>query len=486
MWKGIALAILFTIIPGANAGDDGDDFSNNLFSDLAPVLSLFGEQVAKQFMSQSMYWEDDIIFAMAPLGVLTAIVGAIRVGGPTWMKALIGRARENRAAAEVELMSSTSTDVCELWNGQTIVRMMGAPTILELIYFPERTHEADCGIYTLEEARKKKLVQLSKKEHAQPTRKRNKQLASAAPNIFLNLRPRKSRLEARLFAALGIAIQVAVFIFAAETTYDLNYKKAGRAVPQYAFPLMTAGTVILELGMFLCSYVVEWYTKEGVWEFGENENASLLWLQKGANVNDQVFGSYAIFAKGKRDSILTSRLYANHSGHSNFLQSLVVTATIVSLFGFVIQFIGLRGMNWSTTVAQLVATMAMVVVRAWIRRGLALRPTVRNTPPGHELDWLASRMAGAPDDGLGKDDEEKSADDDDERQFQSETCWSWIIVTGGDISSCHFREVEMDLSLDQIEVQDTDIESSAGEDTEDKDDSNDDRSTTSDNELRIR
>ncbi|KAF8539162.1 hypothetical protein BDD12DRAFT_645039, partial [Trichophaea hybrida] len=63
-------------------------------------------------------------------------IGAIRVGGPTWLKAIISIAKESRADAEVELVSSTSHDVCELWNGQTIVRMMGAPAILELIYLP--------------------------------------------------------------------------------------------------------------------------------------------------------------------------------------------------------------------------------------------------------------------------------------------------------------------------------------------------------------
>jgi len=46
---------------------------------------------------------------MAPLGIITAIVGAIRVGGPDWLKAIVGRARETRASAEVELMSSPPT-----------------------------------------------------------------------------------------------------------------------------------------------------------------------------------------------------------------------------------------------------------------------------------------------------------------------------------------------------------------------------------------
>lgn len=33
---------------------DGSNFSNNLFSDLAPLLTLFGEQVTKQFLSQAV------------------------------------------------------------------------------------------------------------------------------------------------------------------------------------------------------------------------------------------------------------------------------------------------------------------------------------------------------------------------------------------------------------------------------------------------
>jgi len=162
------ILIVVAIFPYiAAATDDGDDFSNNLFSDLGPILALFGEQVAMQFMSQSMGWADNIIFAMAPLGVITAIVGAIRVGGPIWLKAIIGRARENRAAAEVELMSSTSSDVCELWNGQTIVRMMGSPEIVELLYFPTLRFGRQCGLFTLEDAVAKGLLTRAKSKPTQ-------------------------------------------------------------------------------------------------------------------------------------------------------------------------------------------------------------------------------------------------------------------------------------------------------------------------------
>lgn len=80
-----------------------------------------------------MGWADNIILAMVLLGITTVIIGTIRVGGPSWLKAIIGRARENLAVAEAELMSSTSNEVCELWNGQEVVRCMGSASISEFI-----------------------------------------------------------------------------------------------------------------------------------------------------------------------------------------------------------------------------------------------------------------------------------------------------------------------------------------------------------------
>lgn len=84
-------------------------------------------------MSQAVGWADNIILAMGPLGVVTIVVSAIRVGGPIWLRAIVGRARENRAVAEEELMSSTSNEVSELWNGQKVVRVAGEASIAEFI-----------------------------------------------------------------------------------------------------------------------------------------------------------------------------------------------------------------------------------------------------------------------------------------------------------------------------------------------------------------
>lgn len=124
-----------TMVDVASAGDDPvAEFSNNLIQDFGPLLALFGDQATTQYLSQSMGWVDTFIFAMAPFGIITAVVGATRVGGFTWMRAFIGRAREIRTQAEIELMSSTSQNVCELWNGSCIERLLGQAPVNELIY----------------------------------------------------------------------------------------------------------------------------------------------------------------------------------------------------------------------------------------------------------------------------------------------------------------------------------------------------------------
>lgn len=72
----------------------GDEFANNLFSDLAPLLTLFGEQVTKQFLSLSMGWADNFLLAMAPLGIITIVVSSVRVTKNRLLKAIVGRCAE--------------------------------------------------------------------------------------------------------------------------------------------------------------------------------------------------------------------------------------------------------------------------------------------------------------------------------------------------------------------------------------------------------
>lgn len=70
---------------------------------------------------------------MGPLGIITAIVSAIRVAGSPSLKAFIGRAQEPPGIAELELLSCTSTSTAELWSDGGIARIFGKPKILEVV-----------------------------------------------------------------------------------------------------------------------------------------------------------------------------------------------------------------------------------------------------------------------------------------------------------------------------------------------------------------
>jgi hypothetical protein len=74
---------------------DNQNFQNNLFTDFAPLLSLFGDEITKQFLSTAMSWADDILLGIAPIGIMTTITCAIRIGGNRFLRAFIGRQEDS-------------------------------------------------------------------------------------------------------------------------------------------------------------------------------------------------------------------------------------------------------------------------------------------------------------------------------------------------------------------------------------------------------
>lgn len=107
----------------------GGDFNTQV----APLFAIIGEQVARQFLANSAGLMENILFSIFPVGAFTTMDGAIRVGGNTALKTLIGRGIKSQSVVEVQFMSSTPEDTCELWNGRQIVRLQGSPEIKELI-----------------------------------------------------------------------------------------------------------------------------------------------------------------------------------------------------------------------------------------------------------------------------------------------------------------------------------------------------------------
>ncbi|KAH7187517.1 hypothetical protein BKA60DRAFT_687031 [Fusarium oxysporum] len=358
----VALLLLFTPIGKA---DSGDDFSNNLFSDLAPLLALFGERVTMQFLSQTLGWADCVILAMAPLGVITTIVSAIRVEGPPWLKAIIGRSRENRSVAEMELMSSTSQETCELWNGDDVVRCQGLAPVKEFIcLFPpnipiseikrvritrledeeanpnglmKRQEPQANGVAQALRALERKVnnfwigfwsrtrsmdveapVSISLQHLAQEDNGQQKpepemvilrNTETQAPNITLNRHNKVTRRHLFIAAVFGSTIQLGVLIYFGLISYyyPSKFKRAEKAVLGYAFPFSATGTVLLVTGTFLCAHVVDRSTNEVIYEPTQGYVAKVVWLQSKQTVSDQVFRSFDLYPQECPQTITTSQ-----------------------------------------------------------------------------------------------------------------------------------------------------------------------------------
>ncbi|PNP59152.1 hypothetical protein THARTR1_01400 [Trichoderma harzianum] len=154
--------------------------------------------------------------------------------------------------------------------------------------------------------------------------------------------------------------------------------------------------------MFICSFVVESSTIEETFQPTEHWRARLVWLQQEKTVGDQEFKSFALYTGEDQPNIITSSR-ADHGKDSDEKQRqgseglkdftfTTVVGTVISLVGYVAQFIGFRGMHWSVSVASLIAVLTMAAVRAWIRRGLAKPMFCRGLLPGFELDWFADSL----------------------------------------------------------------------------------------------
>jgi hypothetical protein len=262
-----------------SVGADVDDFSNNLASDLGPLLSLFGDSMTKQFLSESTTFLDYIIFAVAPIGILTALVSATRLCGSTALRAFIGRSQEGQGAVEAELCTSTSRDVCELFTWGGIQRVLGRPSILELVYFPRHGNRANTFGHT---SRANPDLLLSKEYFSFVARiidsawkelggSRRPDINHAAllapnPNLSLNIGIRRPPVWiVWAVAILGIVLQCGVLASAGVGVWILGWnltEGGGSAARDYAPIMFIVGTVLLCVGMWGCAFLIGQTTQE--------------------------------------------------------------------------------------------------------------------------------------------------------------------------------------------------------------------------------
>ncbi|KIW93350.1 uncharacterized protein Z519_05955 [Cladophialophora bantiana CBS 173.52] len=404
------------------AGFDVDSFANYLISDLGFLLALFGDLPTKQFLALSTGWYDNIALAVAPIGIPTIMVSAIRVAGANWLKAIIGRARESRASAEVEVLSSTSAEVCELWSGNQIVRVAGQAPIKEIIRYvtpmsgqpacagkeewmdlAKATSSTDATSTTLHPRTRYNITRTGGGGNILGgTIKDNGSLSklmiassTSAPNLTLNIDRDVytgkggigMRVWKRVWAAavLALILQLAVVTVWTLTTYHWKVGRANRPPPRYGFPCAVGGAGLLFFGILLCGHVVEDVTAELHAVPARNpERFSVMRIQRSCTAGSQNFDGYLIHNKDGDPTISMSRRLPDTMRvrrHRTF----TLVGTLSASTGFIVQFIGLRTLHWGATIAQLVATMAMIVIRAWLRRNLLDDPRCEKLLSKYEI-----------------------------------------------------------------------------------------------------
>ncbi|KAL7951259.1 hypothetical protein V8C42DRAFT_356632 [Trichoderma barbatum] len=414
MDKYLSFLLIYTTFIAVVKADGLSDISNNLASDLGPLLALFGEQITRQYFSESTGFIDYFIFAMAPIGIIGTITAAIRICGSSSLRAFIGRAQEGEGATESELCTSTSADVCELFNTGGITRVLGRPDIVELIYTPYGS-KSRFHLFTkyLEEHPDNpywKNVKFSGSGHALfgklfPSSDTHADFAPK-PNLSLNLGViRQPDWTFYVVAIIGLILQAGILVFSGTAVLLLgwNFQESdGEVITQtYAPGIFIAGTIILCTGVWGCATLIGQTTTETYYQRKLEPSSDVLyWVQPGPQViGDQTFSSFAYSDANKVGQ--RNKIWMSSTQNSNRKKPEVLTFIAVSLVlvGYIGQFIGLRGLNAWISIAQLVITLIMSILRSILRikrlnksdNGLDER---HDLVAGHELDWLAFNIAG--------------------------------------------------------------------------------------------
>ncbi|KAK3341869.1 hypothetical protein B0T25DRAFT_511306 [Lasiosphaeria hispida] len=388
------------------------EFSNNLASDLGPLLALFGESMTIQYLSECTSVADYIVFATGPIGIITALVSAIRICGGTYLRAFIGRAAEGAAAAEVELCTSTGRDVCELFTRGGITRSLGGPSILELVHLqpppwpkPGATKNKRQSVWQTWIRKVQWKLATHDAEEGEPLNPGQKRASDPEPdtnlpNLSLNVGIVKPpRYVFWIVATIGVLLQTGVLVLAAVDAGEEGGD--AEATPETLIRdsiLFIVGTTFMCLGMGVCAALIGRTTREFTDPKRQPEKERLLWLQPGnQKIGDQTFDCYAIFETRKRpvNQYLISTMddKRRESMHLH-----VAAAALITLIGFIAQFIGIRGISGLVSIAQLAITIVMSLLRGIVRmqrRGKEDNElkTYDHHIHGHELDWLAFNLS---------------------------------------------------------------------------------------------
>lgn len=281
-----------------------------------------------------------------------------------------------------------------------MVQVLGRPVLLQLIHVdlaslngdvPDNLeeHEEFAGLYTFHDAVMKQLY-YTKSDNGVHASAEDPQHRHNPPNLSLNvsIKPIK-RWISILCIFTGFILQTSVVVFAALTQYHLKLAKDDEPPLSYGFPFLLFGTISLPVGMFLCAQVVETSTVEHVWlpRGDVARHATIIWIQQGdQTVGDQRFESFA--RRTVHNEVITSWR------SKTLKRSLVTIGVSAALIAFITQFVALRAMHATVTVAQLGAVLIMTAIRSLAHIERENKNDIQEPVEveGHELDWLAKSI----------------------------------------------------------------------------------------------
>jgi len=173
----------------------------------------------------------------------------------------------------------------------------------------------------------------------------------------------------RKLTVLGVVVYAVLTVF----VFPDAFKKNGKAVPSYAFPFFIIGSTFLFVGMFFSAVIIERSSKK--YRLKPNKPSKLYWLQPGnQKVGDQVFSAFLAVDKAPDLYVKSVRLRRFDGQNVKIYMTVFLT-----VFGFIIQFVGLRGLHASVILASLGATFVMSMLRTCLR-------TERMAPDENKLE----------------------------------------------------------------------------------------------------
>lgn len=224
------------------------------------------------------------------------------------------RSRESRASAEQEFLSSTSEEVCELWSGREVVRLMDKPTHIKYLVIRGSSHREMQLVDFLDahQAYQEGLLIIQPKPPQDMSEDMLKKILLQTPNIALNVRGTiLNAKELWFWALVSVLLQFFSLTFSALATYHWKWLRKGAAIPTYAYSCFLAGTIAMIIGLLACGNVIEGSTTEYTFQPSQGKGSriqQILCLQLDGTVSSQHFPSFAILNSSETMTIRASHL----------------------------------------------------------------------------------------------------------------------------------------------------------------------------------